>query len=296
MEYTNEFGLPPLVEKWLTVDEYKKKKDGYSVTELIKPLKAIILMRRYADVLRVDITSRTASRIGTVIHESFAQLVMPGIIHGEELETELDGIKFYGTPDIIEEMHGVSHKVSDIKTTSVYTWINSSRLDDYIWQLSMYAWLLDQNNTEYNLEKDGEIIYVFMDWHMSQTERSGSYPKTQILIETVPLRDLPTTEEFIRTQLSRLKELESVPDDGLPECTDEELWRDEKYAVMKTGRQRAVNGGVYDNYEDAKAHADRAGQDHSVQHRPGKAVRCKYCDSSSVCVQYATLVAADDIR
>ena len=86
-----------------------------------------------------------------------------------------------------------------------------------------------------------------------------------------------------------------VPDDELPECTDEQLWKENKWAVMKRGAKRAVSGGVKDNEMDAVNMAADLGPDYYVEARPGKARACKYCDARQFCHQYKRLDAAGEL-
>ena len=80
----------------------------------------------------------------------------------------------------------------------------------------------------------------------------------------------------------------------LPDCTPDERWlRDEKFAVNKEGRKRAVRG--FDSQQEAEtfitalADADK----HSVEHRPGLNTRCEqFCDVAEFCLQFQSLRSA----
>jgi len=97
-------------------------------------------------------------------------------------------------------------------------------------------------------------------------------------------------EEYIHNRVLAHQLNSDALDKGekIDDCTDDERWlRGEKFAVMKKGRKSAVK--LFDKKEDADGWiAQQAGEDFTIDHRPGEPVRCagNYCGVSQWCKQW----------
>jgi len=70
---TNNTNVPLSMALWLADDDYDYDDDPnvISATTLLKPMKAIVLARQNADLVKTgDIVSVAASRIGTAMHDA----------------------------------------------------------------------------------------------------------------------------------------------------------------------------------------------------------------------------------
>lgn len=288
MKYTNKHNLPEEVVLWLKTDDYDYEEGVMSATMLMKPVRAIVLIKRYFDQIEKDVSDLIAQRYGTAIHDSFEKVKLPGTIQEVRYHAELNGQKLSGKPDILEKVGDKILRLKDIKSTSVWTHIYGSRDEDHKIQLSIYAWLLRQNG--YTLLVEADIIYAFTDWKRSDARKRDNYPDTRIIQKTIPLMSPEDTETYILHRLMLINKANPLPDDDLPACTKEELWaKDDTWAVMKKGRKSAVK--VFDDEREAEKFylRLRGTAGHSIEHRPGNVNRCNYCDASAFCNQFKAM-------
>lgn len=281
MKVTNVTDLPDYLFEWLRQDEYDYEEGVLSATDLIYPVRRLILMQRHFDEIVLDCTDRISRRLGTAIHESFEKVPMPGIEKENRLYTEMSGQKLSGKYDMLKELPGDKYKLIDIKTTSVWTHIYGS----HKWreQLSIYRYLCRANG--YKVLEFADVCLVFTDWKRSEAKYNKDYPQYRVFVISINLMSYKETKEFIKGKLETYLAVKELPDDELPECTDEELWIKHKWAVMREGRKRAVK--LFDSEEDAQAFIDEKGyRDNYIEFREGKPTACEYCDARSVCSQY----------
>ena len=98
----------------------------------------------------------------------------------------------------------------------------------------------------------------------------------------------PEQEKFLLERIELMKTCESLDDDHLPPCTDEEMWaKPTTWAVEPEAGGRAKR--VADSPKEAQDWLDkRKLKKHTVVERPGMRMRCeKYCPVQSVCGQFA---------
>ncbi len=296
----NKFGFPKPIVHWLKQTDYDlEKEEGIiSATELMKPVRMFWLTRIHQDNVEIDILDLIASRYGEAIHNSFAKADYPDAIQEQRFTRPLNitgedvPIRITGKPDmLLTDEHHLPGKdtlhLVDIKSTSVWTYIFSSKLEDYITQLSIYRWILNVN-PELNIDDDATIYYIFTDWKQSDAKRKDDYPNSRIAVQKITLMSLQETEEYIRERVDQIMAFSELGDKGLPYCTTEELWQQpDKWAVMKEGRKSAVR--VFGSEDDAKEWIKPSTRDLYIEHRPGKVHRCNYCLVRSVCDQYKKL-------
>ena len=140
-----------------------------------------------------------------------------------------------------------------------------------------------------------------------------------ICIQFIPAAECSIVQQFVRFEMflknqvetrfchinrsskNRLVEIKNsleLPQEALPECTDEDLWvrkQNEKYKYYKdpnkTDRASKVFG--YDKYENpenaAMTHQAEQGVG-IVKHFPAMAVRCRYCSVQPICSQSASML------
>ncbi len=291
MKITNKYKFDSLFVDWLTFDEYDYEEDTISTTEFKKPLRAKILERRYKDKLEVDVNDFVATRYGVAIHDSFEKLPLKDCIQEQRLRSFIDGYVVTGKFDILQKQ-GDEYMLADVKSTSVWTYVFGSKLSDYIDQLSVYRFLARRNG--YNVKKTAKILFVFTDWKKSDAMNKKDYPKSRLATQEITLKDTVEVEDEIKSYISELKAYKDVPDNKLPFCSADELWKSEDtYAVKKEGVQRARK--VFKNKDEANEYVNGLGAVEKklyVEERLGKVKRCNYCVCKSVCVQYDQLITA----
>ena len=190
---------------------------------------------------------------------------------------EIEGVTITGKFDSV-----TNGQVGDIKTTSVYTWINQTKVKDYVLQGSIYRWL----NPELINKNYVSIHYVFTDWSEMQSKANSKYPQSQVLTEQYELLSLQETEEFIRSKLQAYKHYASSDDTELPQCNAAELWqRAPVYKYYKDPNKRARATKNFDSLAEANLLlAKNKGVGIVVPH-PGQVVACKYCPAFEICRQ-----------
>ena len=242
MKITNNYGLPNELIEILKKDERIPVPHIYSVTELLKPVKEIILWRRYYDIITQDASELITSAFGTAFHTMMESV--GGDDTEERIEVEIyPGVYLTGRYDKY-----ANHILHDYKTTSVWKYQNGD-FTDYKRQGLMYAWLLRKKGVY--VEKC--IFHLFLKDHsLSKASRDMNYPPVAYVTYEfdVTSSDLLAIEDFISLRIKQIESLLDTPDRELPMPTHDESWyTGDTYAVFKNGGTRAVK--VFDNLNDA---------------------------------------------
>ena len=242
MKITNNYGLPNELIEILKKDERIPVPHIYSVTELLKPIKEIILWRRYYDIITQDASELITSAFGTAFHAMMESV--GGDDTEERIEVEIyPGVYLTGRYDKY-----ANHILHDYKTTSVWKYQNGD-FTDYKRQGLMYAWLLRKKGVY--VEKC--IFHLFLKDHsLSKASRDMNYPPVAYVTYEfdVTSSDLLAIEDFISLRIKQIESLLDTPDRELPMPTHDESWyTGDTYAVFKNGGTRAVK--VFDNLNDA---------------------------------------------
>lgn len=288
MRYTNKHNFPDYVVEYLKHDEYDYEEGVISATRLLAPPRQFVLNHRFKDKLEMDISDIIPSRYGTAIHDSVDKVNLTNCKQEERLYTEIvvgDRVfKLSGKFDIIKDMDKPVQKLVDIKSTSVWSYIYDSKTKDYQAQLSIYRYLANKNGL--NVGLDAEILMVFTDWSRKRSETSTNYPETRMKIKPIKLWSEKETEEYIKFRLSLFDKCLDMEEPDLPECTDEELWRDKEKFEIKLG-ERVVK--TCTSEEKAKEHIEKYQLDAKINLKKGLVKRCGYCTARRFCSQYKRL-------
>ena len=124
--------------------------------------------------------------------------------------------------------------------------------------------------------------------HKIQTMKSDNYPRKQVAM--IPIRRWTEEEQdsYVKERIKIHQNAEKVSE--LPLCTATERWhRDDKFAVMKSGRKSAVR--LFDTKQLAldflKSQGMVEGKGCSIVERKGEDVRCQhYCNVNQFCSHY----------
>ena len=242
MKITNNYGLPNELIEILKKDERIPVPHIYSVTELLKPIKEIILWRRYYDIITQDASELITSAFGTAFHTMMESV--GGDDTEERIEVEIyPGVYLTGRYDKY-----ANHILHDYKTTSVWKYQNGD-FTDYKRQGLMYAWQLRKKGVY--VEKC--IFHLFLKDHsLSKASRDMNYPPVAYVTYEfdVTSNELYEIEEWLKNRIALIELLLDTPDRELPMPTHDESWyTGDTYAVFKNGGTRAVK--VFDNLNDA---------------------------------------------
>lgn len=322
-KYLNEGNVPLAVAVFLATDHYDHEDHTVSATALIKPIRQIILAGRVPqeDTL-IDVSNLVKSRLGNAIHDSIErawkdnyQVALTELGYPKRL---IERVRVNPTPEMLaadpdiipvymEQRHykdvagaRVSGKfdfvaegqVEDFKSTSVFTYMNNTKDDDYILQGSIYRWLAPHIITSDHMR----IHYIFMDWQAARSREPG-YPPHQITSVAFPLMSLQETEQFVVNKLKQIAFFKDAPEDQLPLCTDKELWRKApQWKYYKNPQKMSRSTKNFDNQQDAYARLAADGNVGVVVEKPGEVVACKYCPAFSVCSQKDALIADGSLQ
>lgn len=321
MQITNNHNISLPLAVWLLNDEYDydPRKKVISITSLQKSVRQVVLSKRvdYSEV-SVDVSNYIASRMGNAIHDSIERAwISGGQKHLETLgipANVIDRVRINPTPEELaadptiiaayfeqrreKPLNGwivrgkfdnvLDGRLHDFKTTSVYTYLLGRKDDDYAKQGGGYRWLFP------DLIQDDYIYinFLFTDWQKAQTFSNPNYPRLKILEHPIKMLSYEETEEWIAGKLALLDRFMDAPEDKIPECTDEELWR--KPATYAYYSDPTVfQGRAGKTFEDLAAarqylQVDKKGKGHIVT-RPSEAKACAYCPAAPVCGQFKRL-------
>lgn len=317
--YTNNEDISLALAVWLMHDDYDYdgRTNVISATSLIKPIRQLVLAYQNRDADKsIDISGLVSSRMGSAIHAVAEQawtdpenvvnalkaLNMSSIIPRVNINPEDGELKPDDIPVYVEQRHEkevgdiiisgkydlvLDGRLSDYKSTSVWTYIYDSNAAKYAQQGSIYRWLASDRITEDHMD----IQYIFTDWSSANALRDSSYPQKRVMTKSYPLWSLEKTEEYIVNKLHTLKELADVPQDALPLCSSEDLWESEtkyKYFKNPNGTRATKN---FTTLEEANQRMADDGNVGVVKTVRGEAKACRYCDVIDICDQAKLLIA-----
>lgn len=284
----NNVALPVAI--WLKRDDYDYSPDSkvFSATELLKPTKQIVLTRRLrvqgqlANELEDNFFSARGSCIHAAIESAVSQaLTEDGMLVGAEelgkvdikMETrskrELEGFTISGKFDML-----INNHLYDFKNTSLYSYKEDSRKEEYRWQMSIYRWL----NPEIIKGDSFTICFILQDWRNANKDEIDS---------PVPFREyefysLEETEQMLRDKIKELKDNLELEEKAITQCKEEELWLTPivyKYYSSTLSTRASKN---FTSALEANAYLKEKGKGVLLK-TGGEAMRCKYCEARDIC-------------
>ena len=323
--FANVSEVPLALAVFLATDSYDHNDDPFTVsaTTLLKPLRQIILPNRIpAGEGLVNLADMMNSRMGTAIHDGIEKAWMNNhrgamrdiglpdrvisrvVINPDEQDLEMnpDWIPIYleqrlkrqlgkwtitGKFDFIGE-----GKVQDFKSTSTFTYKKQTGADKYTQQGSIYRWLDPKKIHQDRMD----IHYIFTDWKGAMVKSDPSYPPKRFHTQSFELLSLNETEAFIRKKLALIEQYWDAPEEEIPQCSDEELWRSEpQFKYYKNPEKTARSTKNFDTMQDAMLRLSEDGNVGIVKEVPGQVTACRYCPAFAACTQKDQLVAAGDL-
>ena len=278
-----EYVVPQKFEKVLKNDNYKRN-TKYSVTELNKSIRAVILSKRYSDKVEFDVEDRLWSFFGSAFHTAM-----------EDAETKNDlaeiRLKYKELSGKFDHYDGETQTLYDFKFTSVWSMVfmDEQNAKEKQTQLSVYAWLLENAGFKVKSIKN---IFIFRDWKKSEYnfgKYNVSKPYATVEYEILKEIDGLPIQEWIDKKIEEFEKYDNLEDEKLPECSEEYRWaKPTKYAVMKNTNKTATR--IFENKEEAEKFIEEnttAKNVFKIEERAGnKFVRCEYCDIHEFCSQY----------
>jgi hypothetical protein len=321
--FANVHEVPLALAVFLASDYYDHNDDPHTIsaTTLLKPLRQIVLPGRLqSGEGLVNLADMLNNRMGAAIHDGiekawltnhqnamralgFPQKLIERVVINPEIVLE-DQIPIYleqrlkrklgkwaitGKFDFIGE-----GRVQDFKSTSVFTYKNQVNAEKYIQQGSIYRWLDPKKITQNEMD----ILYIFTDWKASMVRSDPNYPPRRYHKQTFKLMDLSATEQFIARKIALIEAFWDKPEDQIPDCDSEELWRSEpRFKYYKNGDTSAKRSTKnFDTRQEAVIFMSVEGKGQgAIKEVPGQVMACKYCPAFAACTQKDRLIASGDL-
>ena len=323
--YMNVAEVPLALAVFLATDhyDYDDTPNVISATTLLKPIRQIILPSRIpaGDGL-ISLPDMMSNRLGSAVHDGiekawktnykdamlamgYPQRVIDKVVVNpspdyliqfpdcipiyleQRLKRQFGKWTISGKFDFIGE-----GRVTDFKTASVWSYMNQVNATKQPLQGSLYRWLDPKKITQDEMD----IIHIFMDWKAGMVRTDPSYPTQRFKKQTFPLLSLSETEQFIRRKVEAIEKYWDAPEEEIPNCDDEDLWRSEpvfKYYKNPTSTKRSTKN--FDNAHDARLRHIEDGSVGVIKEVPGQVTACKYCPAFIACSQKDSLIAAGEL-
>lgn len=281
MKLTNKLNLPEPFLIFASKNNHEYSENRYSVTELLLPIREILLNRKYADKIESDISESIPALFGTAVHSVLEENtpILNEMFSEESVEYDFDGTVLSGRIDLLN-LKNLS--IEDYKTCSVSK-VMKEDFEDWKMQGLMYAYLVYKTK---GVIIRNLVFYALMkDWSKMKSATSSNYPSSAIYVWKYQIEDsdYDYIEKWIKLRLELINKY--IESDTLPNCTDEERWyTGTKYAVYKhAGDKKAAI--VCDSEEEAHGYirnkCDGAGE---IDVRKGEYLKCKYyCNCYKFC-------------
>lgn len=316
-KYANVSQVPLSLAVFLVSDNYDHDSSTISATALIKPLRQIILSNRVpTEEAIVDLIQMVPSRMGSAIHDaierSWKDNYQIALDHLGYPKKVIEKIRINPKPEELQDgqipiyLEQRAYKqvgkflisgkydfigdgrVEDFKSTSTYTAMNNTNDEKYIWQGSIYRWL----NPDIITKDEMAIQFIFTDWSKAKAMQDPKYPQQRIQQRILPLKSVQETDGFVRRKLSQIDEYWDKPEEEIPHCSDEDLWRSEPvFKYYKNPEKTSRSTKNYDSRQEAYLRLAEDGNVGKVVEQPGTITACKYCTAFSVCSQKDALIA-----
>ena len=312
-EYTNNNNISLPLAVFLMYDDYNydERSNAISATGLIRPIRQLVLAQQNpTEAKTVEISELVASRMGNAIHKGCEvawtdlptvkkavkalganddaadsiRINPPYLKEGEtavyveqRIEKTIDDFIISGQYDLV--LDGV---LNDFKSTSVWTYIFDSSADSYIKQGSIYKWLSPDKITSDYIN----INYIFTDWSAAKAREKKDYPQFKAITKKYDLWSIEETENWIRNKLDAYKLHLNTSQEGLPECTDEELWAtEETFKYYKNPNKLDRSTKNFKTMDEALIRKSEDGDVGIIKTIPGTVKHCPYCPVVSICTQ-----------
>lgn len=284
MKITNKLGLPDMLQRAVE-REYTYRDKRYSITSMLETDRALMLKRRYNDIIEQDVSECIWMLFGSVTHYALETGIecKENEYVEEHLEHTFDN--GYTLSGIIDHVYDY---VDDYKTTSVWSVIYKSNYDHWEKQLKMGAYLhYKKHGTWIN---QGRIIAILKDWNRKDAIGKSDYPKLPVEVIYFDLGSPSEIEEWIIKRFEKIIELEKMADHELPMCSLEERFnKGDTYAIKKKGNVKALK--VHKTLEEARQHLINLEMKYpsvyEIEERKGEDTKClNYCSCNKQCPYY----------
>lgn len=275
----NSLNLPkPFVDA--VSEKHVRSDTRYSVTETLGGTCEAVLRRRHAEEIDDDVADRVWAILGTAVHKVLQESeAEPWQEREQYIKVPIDGTRFElsGIFDMYDKRE---RRVTDWKTCSVWK-TQVGDFEDWRKQLAAYCWMLERSGEE---AREGEIVAIMRDHSMRKARFEKGYPPHPVMRIAWRFDDADMEDTGVRLKrwfLDLADQLGRADEDLVP-CTPEERWsKPETWAVMRSGRKKAVR--VFDDEDKA---VEYMGDDKNlhIEFRKGEDTKCQsYCEVARWC-------------
>lgn len=292
--------IPLPLAVWLMHDDYDygNEEKYISATQLLQPTRAIVLSAQVPEPDEIDLHKYIAPKMGNALHDSIeavwkepdnwnkammklgypSKLIEKMDVHIEErMKRKFRGYTIGGKFDMV-----INGNLFDFKSTSVYTWINGDKDEDYQLQGSIYRWL----NPELIQSEDVTICFIFTDWQQKEALYKEGYPSQRIKQKSIQLMSEPEVERWISNKLADIEQNARLSQEEMCRCSDKELWRSlPKFKYYASGDISKRATRVFDTAAEAAAFKAGNKSKGTILMVPGEPKRCNYCYAAPICKQ-----------
>jgi hypothetical protein len=292
---SNKHDLPDTIVRALKKQDqlYNAGEVDSSVTSLIQPARISLLRKLHYNELERDVADSVWALLGSGIHHILELGATPDMIVEERLFMDIDGWKISGAVDV-QQVRMNKIDITDYKITSVYSVTkNDGAKPEWEAQLNLHALLVEANKPM--KVKSLHIMVVLRDWQSEKAKGDPFYPQAPIMMIPVPIWPKKKQLSYARERIAshRQAKFDHALGNELEECTAEDRWvRGDKWVVIKKGGKRALK--TFDNDREAANLLEEKGNEFEIQYRPGKSLRCGYCQVSQFCSQFQRMENNND--
>lgn len=275
MIITNNYELPEsYVKACMIGDEFHEvKPDTYHVTELLQPLRMIVLTRRHQHELIQDASDMFNVVLGKAFHSLMEKVEKKDKNFKVEvkLSARFKGVKIVGR---LDRMKADGSEIYDYKTCSRVK-IGAKDFSDWKLQGLLYAWLLHKKGLTC---KKVNFIAFMKDWRKARPIEQNTIPPVYVYSFNVTEDDIKYIENWLEIKINALKKLKNVADDKLPICSDEEKWKGlTTWAIINPDTGKAYK--VVNTRAEAELRLEQLNRKgYYIEERTGESKRClNYC-------------------
>lgn len=292
MRLTNNTNLPETLKK-VAEKLYNShpvfENDKFSVTELLKSDQQVILARRHADDIEIDVQDTFSMWNGTAIHGLLEASAGDKYITEMRLEEDFGDVAVSGGFDLLDKETWTLYDYKTCKVAGYQKAVDGVE-DKWLRQLYAYADLIEHKFGKRPTE--AVIVAMMTDHSKIKAETQEGYPLHPIM-EIRWMIDNPELQaEFRADREERARRLKGILESGNEPapCNFGDMWCKEDYAVFKEGAKRATK--CFDNEAEARAFIEGK-KDLRLHHRVSDFINCKYyCQCRDVCPQWQALKAS----
>jgi len=280
---TNKHNLPQSIVDAVTFDNHKSA--DYSVTQILKDPKEILLTKRHQHEVDEDASEKIWALFGTAVHSVLERQRNENCLVEEYLTTEVHGKKVSGTLDLYQDK-----TIQDYKTVSVWGIVYKSQYKKWEEQLNCYAYMLREQG--FDVEKI-QVVAIIRDWQKSKSKFDPTYPQSQVVTIDLPLwaevstDDEMNAKDFISMKVREIEKRIDLADDEIEPCLPESRWkRPDVYKCIKGTNKKSSRN--LPTEKEAQEWIDKQDKGtFKIEFVKGADLKCaEYCSVNCFCNYY----------